>query len=162
MEHTDLQIRGGGETARENLNQFIETQTINGVTVDIDLDYDTQWAEPYETLFEVPDGNIKYAVLHAGIAVDDWLAIQFETHDGRGDRTDADDWERFRKEATKQTVTSVADDIAAGDTEDIPTPILEINPSYKVSYAEGRSRGFGAKEAGLEMMPVWIAAQDYR
>jgi len=59
------------------------------------------------------------------------------------------------------TVESVAEDVRKGETDDIPTPVLEITPDYALGRGEGRSRGIGAKRAGLDVMPIWIAARDY-
>lgn len=151
-------IRGGGRVARRNLKRFLETRTLNGIDVSLHLNYDDRWDYPYELSFNIPDGNAKYAVMHAGIAVEDWLDLVQSANVPRSEF----DRDAFEANATHSTIERVAADIEAGETDDIPTPVLEILPDYTLSYAEGRSRGLGAKRAGLDVMPIWIASQDYR
>ena len=68
----------------------------------------------------------------------------------------------FRQAAYGPTVEWVQEMVEQGTEDDIPTPVLEIKANCDADYDEGRSRGVGADEAGLELIPLWIAVQDYK
>lgn len=66
--------------------------------------------------------------------------------------------------ATQSTVEWVKEQIENGTESEIPTPTLALEPNNygedSIAYVptkEGRSRGVGAKEAGLDKMPVLVS-----
>ena len=152
--------QGGGDTSEKHMRRFLIEREIEGVEVDITRNFKAhdvpEWDLPYEA-FGFPDGNPKYAVYRVGINPRDWLRVCMEMHN----EVQAETVEEWRESAYDPTVESVVEDIKNGNDGDIPTPVLEINTDYEGNHAEGRSRGFGALEAGLEWMPLWIAARDY-
>lgn len=110
-----------------------------------------KWAEPLNPgWFGIPEGNRKYIVEPATMAIDDFLAIQAGTFG----LTAADS--EFSLGAYNPTVEQ-----AATNVSEIPTPVLEIKADGSIPQ-EGRSRAMGAKQAGERYMPVWIAVQVYR
>jgi hypothetical protein len=94
-------------------------------------------------------------VTKASIAIDDWIRYQQYVHNAATE-------EAFIQGAYQDTVTSVKEDINEGTTGDIPAPVVEISYDGTVSYDEGRSRGLGAKRAGMARIPVWIVARDHK
>lgn len=71
-----------------------------------------------------------------------------------------------RRGATQSTVDWVQDMVSKDTESEIPTPTLALEPdNYGVDpicytpTKEGRSRGLGAKEAGLNRMPVLISVR---
>lgn len=158
MEADRYDTFGGGANSRSKMEKFLNTGEIDDLKLDVEPAEEHDWALPYEASFYGIDGsgNVKFTVARATIDTDDWLTFQNHVHG------ESDDWESFRQGAYEPTVERVAEDIEAGDVEDIPAPILEIKYNGDVTYDEGRSRGFGAKKAGLDRIPIWIAVQDYR
>jgi hypothetical protein len=158
MEADRYTVAGGGENSKDIMEEFLNTAELDGLTLDIEPAESHEWGLPYEASFYgIPDGaNIKFTVTRATIATKDWLTFQNHVHG------ESDSWESFRRGAYEPTVDRVASDIEDGTVSDIPAPVLEIKYDKRVTYDEGRSRGFGAQKAGLERMPVWIVSQDYR
>lgn len=152
--HEHYETSGGGDNSKQLMKEFLDTLTIEGYTVDIEPTQSHSWDTPYETAHGVPDGNRKFTVTQVMIDVDDWLELQKEAHNSSS-------WDSFRKGATEKTINRVAEDIENGTTGSIPTPVLEISHENELDYYEGRSRGYGAKKAGLDKMPLWIAVRDY-
>lgn len=149
-------VNGGGDNSKKLMREFLNTGCADNLgPLDIEPEEEHNWALPYESAFSIPDGNPKYTVTKASIAVEDWIEVQKHAHSAKTD-------EAFRREATENTIEKVKEDIQAGTTEDIPTPVLEISYDGTISYGEGRSRGLGAKEADAERIPIWIVTRDYR
>ncbi len=127
---------------------------------DWDLPYSASW-------YGISGGDTdKFVTEQALINVNDWLNIQASTRNISKSQ--------FLKGANKNTTQRVEKDIQNNSTSDIPTPVLELKPS-KFSHnltegdtvvyepmQEGRSRGLGAKNAGLEWLPIWIAVRRIR
>ena len=142
-------IKGGTESKIKRMTEFLEDPSIQSRTLDIEPATSHDWDLPYESgFYGIPDGKKKYAIVKATIKTEDWLQFQMNMHN-------CSTPEQFEQAAYEQTITSVAKDIQSGDVEDIPTPVLTVNDTY----AEGRSRGLGAKEGGLERMPIWIIVE---
>lgn len=147
---------GGGGNSKAIMDEFLETLEINELSLDIEPTDSHGWGLPYEAgFYSIPDGGIKFTITPVTIRTEDWLDFQNMVHG------ESNEWDTFRQGAYEPTVQSVATDIENGDVEDIPTPVLEIRYDGTATYDEGRSRGFGAKEAGVERMPLWVAVMDY-
>jgi hypothetical protein len=154
--YSDYTVNGGGDNSKKLMREFLNTGCADDLgPLDIEPEDEHSWARPYESAFSIPDGNPKYTVTKASIAVEDWIDVQKHAHSSETD-------EGFRLDATEKTIEQVKEDIQAGTTEDIPTPVLEISYDGTISYDEGRSRGLGAREAGADRMPIWIVTRDYR
>ena len=150
-------ISGGGEIAQERLERFLTTKQINGVSCTLRTISKSYWGAPLNPgWYGIPDGNKKFAVALAEIRIDDWLKIQGETRPNLSQ-------EDFEKAAYPDPVTRAKESAENGNLNEIPTPVMEIHYSdYLVKTQEGRSRAVGAKFGGETMMPIWIAAQEYR
>jgi len=151
----EYDISGGKEDTKNRMREFLSTGCVEDLgPLDIEPEDSHDWDEPYETDFSIPDGNVKYTVTKASISTDDWITFQKYAHNSDSD-------ESFRVGSTQRTIDRVKEDVQNGTTEDIPTPVLEISYDGTISYDEGRSRGLGAKEAGLDRIPIWIVVRDY-
>lgn len=154
-----VDISGGKySVAEEHIQRLFKTQEINGVTLDIVPGYPNRWGDPEnKAWYGIPDGNPKFAVAKAGVNVDDWLQLQKSTFSNSTPGS-------FRHGADDDTREWVKQCAENGDLGDVPEPVLEIKSyeDYKVDAQEGRSRAMGARDAGIKMIPVWIAARSYR
>lgn len=95
----------------------------------------------------------KFSHVLAMVDVDEFLSL----HDSMGHST---------SHAYQGTVDNVGESIAEGSEDEIPTIPLVLEPAdfgenpmtYEVVH-EGRSRAVGAKEAGLDEIPVILAVR---
>lgn len=156
LDSNSYTISGGGTNSKSLMKDFLNTGCADSLgPLDIEPEESHSWGDPYETAFSIPNGNPKYTVTKASIAVGDWLTVQKHAHHSTSE-------EIFRRDANSTTIERVQNNISLGTTENIPTPVLEISYDGTISYDEGRSRGIGAKKAGLERIPIWIVTRDYR
>ena len=151
-------INSDKNIGQDNIKKLLDTGTINDISIEITHPHPDRWDFPGES-FKFPEGSVKHATLHVGIDVDDWLMLSYKAH--LQNAPELFTYNEFLREAYDETVERVAEDIKNNSTDDIPTPVLEIDPDYTVTYGEGRSRGLGAKKAGLDVIPIWIAARCY-
>lgn len=150
-------VHGEQGTAEKHMKRFFETQTINGVSCDVQPIDSSYWGSPLNPgWYGIPEGNPKFRVCAAVINIDDWLKMQGRTRN-------AFSQDEFEEGAYDPTVKQAKESIESGNPNEIPTPVLEIDyDEYQVKSQEGRSRAMGARAAGEDEIPIWVAAREYR
>jgi hypothetical protein len=144
------------ERAERALRDILVTGEVGGVRSDIRRGFETRWGEPLNPgWFGIPDGSRKYVVAPATIDIDDWLRLQHGASGGDFS------FGSFQRGAYGPTVEMAAESVRSG-SYDIPTPVLEVDPSGEVLAQEGRSRAIGARRGGASRMPIWVAVRVYR
>lgn len=170
---TMVEIYGGEEAARERVERLFSNKRIDGLSVDIRDEGGQRWEANHSAgWFGIPtvaEPNSKYAVARATIATDDWIRLQAAFH---GHNITMDEVEEyfdciendelpmghpFFDGATLSTIEQMTESPTTA-----PEPVLELeNKTEDISMREqeGRSRGLGAKKAGLDRIPIWVAAR---
>lgn len=151
-----VDVSGADEAARNRVKRLFDEQSINEVSIDIQERSGFAWGEPNSRgWFGIPDGNGKFCCAAAWVNVDDWLQLQ--------QAISGVEREPFENSATTSTIDWVKDCAESDSLKKVPEPVLEINrKSYVVKKQEGRSRGIGARKAGLERIPIWVVGRRER
>lgn len=166
-----VEILGGEENARERVKRLFRTQRINGVRVDIRAESRQRWQSPDgASWYGIPRGgepHSKFAVAQATVDTVDWIQLQASVRGRPPTERRIDEWldrmetdalpmgDDFLDSAYVPTVEATAD-----HPTQMPEPVMELErKSYEVNTQEGRSRGMGARLAGLERIPIWVAAR---
>lgn len=155
----------------ENINNIVLNKVFNGhpintVTHSIQECTTHEWGLPNISTYGIPEGsNSKYVFKKARIKVKDWLEIQYSA-------SRANNYKQFKKGSYHKTEKFVEKSITQNEQHEIPTPVLELKPdSYNIAVGdeyiyepiqEGRSRGIGANNVGLEWIPIWVAVRRAR
>jgi len=141
------------EKEREKVKEEVLNRVFQGEFLSsIEEISDTPWGEPHS--WYTPSGN-KFSHRFAMVSPEEWVNLHNAIGHGRAG-------------AKPNTVERVKRDIENDDVSGIPTPPLALSPDeyntdpivYTVEH-EGRSRGVGALEAGIEKMPVVVAVRRY-
>lgn len=139
--------------AREKLDRILRTGRLNGVDLRLSRGHDRGWAPPLNPgWYGIPDGNRKFLVAPATVSVDGFLRLQGSTS--------SSSLGMFLSGAYGETVERAKQSVRTG-SYDIPTPVIELRTDGTIPQ-EGRSRAVGARDAGVERMPVWIAVKVYK
>jgi len=145
-----------------------ENHPINNISYNLRKCSSHDWDLPYSSSWYGISGSNtdEFAIEQAVINVDDWLDIQASARNMSKSQ--------FLKGANEDTKKRVEKDIRNNDTSEIPAPVLEVKPNKWPSelndgdtviyepMQEGRSRGLGAKNAGVEWLPIWVAVRRIR
>lgn len=151
MNHIPISYEGKSESdvMKDVLSEVFNESHFAGGTESIEPSEGTEWGEPNS--WYTMDGKFTYKF--ATIRTDDWLQI----HKNLNHHPDG---------AYQPTVEWVEKQIRESKTDEIPTPTLALEPEdfgvdnleYK-PVREGRSRGVGAREAGLERIPILVSVR---
>lgn len=156
----DVTNKSGEEIMQEVLNRVVSGERFGTVSTNSFSETSSfMWGEP-ESYSWFKNG--KYIGTKGKMPVDEWIDLQFYA-------SSTDSKYSFNRGAYNKTVEQVVENVSNNNVSDIPTPVLELKPDEYTSLAdghieytltqEGRSRGFGAKKAGLEYIPVYIAVR---
>jgi len=160
-----------GEIKENVLEKIIyENHPINNISYNLKPCSNHDWGLPYNAShFCINRKANNYESAQAMINIDDWINIQASA---LGMSNDVD---KFLQGAYDDTKERVEEDVKNNNTSEIPAPVLELKPNKfwpkeledgdTVIYEprqEGRSRALGAKNAGLEWLPIWVAVRRIR
>lgn len=159
-----------GDIKNDVLKMVItKNHPINNISYNLTPCSSHEWDLPYSANHHCITRNANnYAVAQAKINIDDWIKIQASAIGM------SNDVEKFLQGAYDNTKERVEEDIKNNNTSGIPAPVLELKPNKwpkqledgdTVIYEprqEGRSRALGAKNAGLEWLPIWVAVRRIR
>ena len=140
--------RSDDEVMQFVMHEVFADSHFNSGTESIQPAKGTRWGEPKDWY-----KSGKFTYQFATIRTKDWLKI----HDSINHSTD---------QAHQSTVDWVQEIINTNEESEIPTPTLALEPTefgeQPLEYTpvkEGRSRGVGAKEAGLERIPILVSVR---
>lgn len=159
-----------GEIKNEVLDQVVnKNHPINNISYDLKKCSNHDWDLPYNAGYYCITNNAdKFVVEQAMIDINDWIKIQASAI-GMSNNENT-----FVKAAYGDTVQRVEEDVKNNNVNNIPAPVLELKPNTwpreledgdTVEYTpvqEGRSRAVGARNAGLEWLPIWVAIRRIR
>lgn len=156
----NVEGKSGEEIMHEVLERLVSGERFGSASTHSFQETDSfLWGEP-ESISWFTGG--KYIGLKGKMNVDDWIELQFQA-------SSVDTKRDFTLGAYDKTIEQVQENISDGNEDSIPTPVLEVKPreytslnegyiEYKL-VQEGRSRGIGARKAGLDELPVYIAVR---
>jgi hypothetical protein len=144
----------GGEAARRELEEIVRTGELQGVRLELYRGHDNMpgWGPPLsQGWFGIPGSTTKYQVEPVTVGVDSFLRLQMHILD--------QPWQAFVEGAYQPTVQMARETLELGNGA-VPAPVIEVDVDGSV-VQEGRSRALGAKRAGEDLMPAWLAVKAY-
>lgn len=144
--------------SEDEIKQYVMEQVFSGsefrgITDSLKQVEQTHWGEPNSWYKQ---SGSKFDWRYATIRTEDWIRL----HDMIGHDTD---------HANSETVDRVVESKEKGNMGEVPTPVFALEPedfgSDPLVYTpvwEGRSRGVGAMEAGIERIPILVSVRRSR